>query len=132
MSSKHPSADLRCVKPAGTEAHYRGYVPESRQRDEQKTRTDEPGRRSQELQETVARLHDRLLDTAEAVRRSHEQSANAMEHLADLGRSEHRERRRRVAKHSRELAEKEARQIAELKDRGVPGAAVDHNRGRVT
>jgi hypothetical protein len=77
-------------------------------------RTTDAQRRSQELELERSRLHDRLLETAESVRRSHEHTAETMEHLADTGPAEHASRRRRAAKWSRRLAKEEARQIAKL------------------
>lgn len=80
-------------------------------------RTKDAQRRSQELAEESAHLHDRLLETAELVRRSHEQTAEMMEHLAAAGTGEQATRRRRMAERSRRFAEEEARHIAELSKR---------------
>jgi hypothetical protein len=72
-------------------------------------------RRSQELDQDRSRLHDRLLETAESVRRSHEQTAETMDKLANTGGPEHATRRREAAERSRRFAEEEARQVAELR-----------------
>jgi hypothetical protein len=74
-------------------------------------------RRSLELQHERLRLHDRVLETAELVRRSHEQTAQTLEKLADTGPAEHAARRRRAAEQSRRLAEEEGREIVRLRGR---------------
>lgn len=71
-------------------------------------------RRTQELEDDRTRLHDRLLEIAESVRRSHEQTAEMLDALADTGLAEHVTRRRHAAEEARRLAEQEARHIAEL------------------
>jgi hypothetical protein len=87
-------------------------------------------RRSQELKRDQLLLHDRLLATAESVRRSHERTAETLENLADTGPVEHATRRRRAAERSRSLAEWEAREIAALRggdsrERNRRGTAID-------
>lgn len=78
-------------------------------------------RRSQELEIERARLHERLLATAELVRRSHQHTAETMDSLADTGPAKYAARRRRAAEWSRGRAEDEARHIAKLKGRRRAG-----------
>ena len=80
-------------------------------------RTREAQDRSRELEQINWQLHDHVLETAESVRRSYEQTAETMENLADTGLARDAERRRRAAERSRHFAEEEARQIAELRGR---------------
>jgi predicted transcriptional regulator len=81
-------------------------------------RTKDAQRRSRELEQDRSRLHDRLLETAESVLHSHEQTAETMEKLADTGSAEYATRRREAAERSRRFAEEEARQVAELRGGG--------------
>jgi hypothetical protein len=74
----------------------------------------------QELEQERARLHDRLIETAESVRRAHERTAETLQNLADTGPAEHATRRRLAAERSRRLAEEEARQLAEFKGERFP------------
>jgi hypothetical protein len=83
-------------------------------------RTRDAQRRSQELELERSRLHDRLLETAESVRRSYEHTAETMEQLADTGTAEHASRRRRAAEWSRRLAQEEARHIVKLRSGNFP------------
>jgi predicted transcriptional regulator len=83
------------------------------------TRMKDAQRRSRELEQEGSQLHDRLVETAESVRRSHEQTAETMQNLADTGAAEHVARRREAAERSRRFAEEEARQLAELAGRDV-------------
>ena len=76
-------------------------------------------RRSRELKQEGSHLHDRLVETAETVRRSHERTAETMENLADTGATEHVTRRRQAAEQSRRFAAEEARQLAELGGRAI-------------
>jgi predicted transcriptional regulator len=89
----------------------------SSEHEENEARAREAQRRSRELDEERSQLHDRVIETAESVRRSHERTAETLDNLADSGPSEHAPRRREAAEKSRAFAEEEARQIAELKDR---------------
>jgi len=93
-------------------------MAELSEQDEFAARTKDARRRTQELAEDSARLHDRVLETAELVRRSHEQTAETMEHLAAAGTGEQATRRRKVAEQSRRFAEEEAGHIAGLMKRG--------------
>ena len=79
-------------------------------------------RRSEELEEQHVRLHDRVLETAASVLRSHELTAETMRRLAETGTAEHAARRYRAAERSRRLAEEEAHQIAVLSGRDSRGA----------
>lgn len=88
-------------------------------------RMNDAQRKSLELEQERLHLHDRVLETAESIRRSHERTAQTLEMLADTGAAEHAARRRRAAEQSRRLAESEASEIAELKGLGSP----ERNRG---
>jgi hypothetical protein len=111
----------RCPTVAGMSGPGEGAEHEARTRDAQ--------RWSRELVAERLRLHRRLLETAESVRRSHEHTAEMMERLAETGPAEHASRRRRAAAWSRGLAEEEARQIAKLKGprflRGTDGCGIE-------
>jgi hypothetical protein len=81
------------------------------------TRTTDAQRRSQELEAQRSRLHERVLETAALVRRSHQHTAETMARLAATGPAKHAARRRRAAEWSRKLADEETRQIAMLSAR---------------
>jgi predicted transcriptional regulator len=87
---------------------------------EHEATTNDAQRRLQELDLERSRLHDRVVEIAESVRRSHERTAQTLENLADTGPAEHATRRRRAAERSRRLAEEETRQLAQLTGQGSP------------
>ena len=92
-------------------------MPEPSEQEKMAERLRKARRQSEELEQDRSQLHDRLIETGESIRRSHEQTAETMDNLADSGAAEHVTRRRRAAERSRRFAEEEARQIAELEGR---------------
>ena len=88
-----------------------------REQDDFAARAKDAQRRAQELAGESAHLHDRVLQTAELVRRSHEQTAKTLEYLAAAGPAEHATRRRQMAERSHRFAEEEAGHITRLTKR---------------